>query len=327
MGKVVTLEQSVQGANHKSKTPPVDCQDKSLVCHLEDGTIVVAVADGHGSNKCRFSKIGAELAVKTFCEVIDVTFAKYKKDSDGDREKFIKLLRQIDDGRLIKTVHTIWKKRIQKSFDEIKGNYDDLKDTVDVDPELYGTTLMGLVVSIDFVYAVQVGDGDIAYVDDGGFRHVIEPDKFLGTETYSLCSDKPWENSISYFQRACFLEKIPCLFIVTTDGFSNSFIDDEQYHVACQDYFRTICDYGDDEVQNNLESWLNQTSESGCGDDITFVAVGVIDEECIKSTDSSDTSQDEENVDTVEDDISEVCTEETSINDEISQEVSEELDN
>ena len=55
-------------------------------------------------------------------------------------------------------------------------------------------------------------------------------------------------------------------------------MNDEQYHVACADYFKLACKYGHEEIQNNLEKWLNHTSENGSGDDITFVAAGVLDD-------------------------------------------------
>jgi serine/threonine protein phosphatase PrpC len=71
----------------------------------------------------------------------------------------------------------------------------------------------------------------------------------------------------------------PCMFMMTTDGFYNSFIDDEQYRISCEDYYKTICKYGNEQVQKNLANWLEQTSEEGCGDDITLVAVGFVEED------------------------------------------------
>ena len=42
--------------------------------------------------------------------------------------------------------------------------------------------------------------------------------------------------------------------------------------------FKLACKYGQEEIQNNIEKWLNHTSENGSGDDITFVAAGVLDD-------------------------------------------------
>lgn len=145
--------------------------------------------------------------------------------------------------------------------------------------ELFGTTLLGLVVAYDFIFALQIGDGDMVFVDDTNVERIIEPTKFLGTETYSLSNENPWRHAVTYFQRIEFLEKTPCMFMVSTDGFANSFINDDEYMVSCRDYFRTILEYGGKAVQDNLEEWLHQTSQEGCGDDITLVMVGAIEDE------------------------------------------------
>lgn len=65
--------------------------------------------------------------------------------------------------------------------------------------------------------------------------------------------------------------------MMTTDGFANSFMDNDQYLIACKSYFDTIKEYGPDTVKRQLFKWLTQTSADGCGDDITFLAVGEVD--------------------------------------------------
>ena len=62
----------VQGYSHiRSNT---ECQDSMKKLELEDGTIVMAVADGHGSRSCPYSKTGSEIAVTVFCEEIASTY-------------------------------------------------------------------------------------------------------------------------------------------------------------------------------------------------------------------------------------------------------------
>lgn len=268
--KIFKIGKSVQGTSHVSgKTP---CQDAHRIECLTDGTLVAAVADGHGSTKCIYSEKGARLATDAFVEIINDLLERTK----DDREKLIHLFRQAGSADLSKVICKRWEKKISKSYNALLGlakrNGEEIPEYT---PELYGTTLLGLVVAYDFIFALQIGDGDMVFVDESGVERVIEPMKFLGTETFSLSNESPWQHAITHFQRLEFVEKSPCMFMISTDGFANSFINDDEYLISCKDYFNTIIEYGDKAVQNNLEEWLRQTSQEGCGDDITLVIVGV----------------------------------------------------
>lgn len=48
---------------------------------------------------------------------------------------------------------------------------------------------------------------------------------------------------------------------------------DEEYQKTCKDYLQMLQGHGADTVQANLKNWLTETSELGCGDDITVVMV------------------------------------------------------
>ena len=56
---------SVRGASHIRKGK--ECQDSCRVERLSDSAAVIAAADGHGSDSCPFSRIGAGIAVEVFC--------------------------------------------------------------------------------------------------------------------------------------------------------------------------------------------------------------------------------------------------------------------
>lgn len=270
--RIQYVNESIQGASHKIIDKK--CQDYNEVRLIDPKIVVAAVADGHGSEKCRFSDIGAKLAVNVFCETIESVW----EVSEHNYEKMISNLSEMN-GRvkeqIIKLFHRKWKARVDKAFDKIKLDYEDLKELKEIDYELFGTTFLGIVITGEGIFALQIGDGDIVYVNENEASFVIDPPKFLGTETYSLSNDKPWQNAKTYFQKYELDRMIPGMFMISTDGFSNSFVDNEQYFIACKDYFNTIKEYGAKAVQDNLKEWLEQTSTEGCGDDITLVGVFV----------------------------------------------------
>ena len=269
------IKAKIQGASHFVSNTP--CQDFYNTYELENGIKVIAVADGHGSKSCLYSKNGAEIATNSFYSII---YSIYKA-AKFDNEKFIQMLRSGDYINIPKAITEEWNKRINDSYDSIvstnkKKKKIDREEIPEFSKELFGTTLMGLVVADGFIYAIQFGDGDMVCVDNDGVYNIIDSDKFLGTETYSLSNENAWKYAKECFQRIEFETMIPFMFVVTTDGFINSFVDDAQYKISCTDYLNTIKQYGPEAVQENLENWLKETSEQGCGDDITFVAIGVI---------------------------------------------------
>lgn len=269
MIKPFKMKRSVAGSSHKYK----NCQDACRIEEWDNGIYVAAVADGHGSPKCKYSNRGAEIAAKTFCSVVKDLWIS--ESVNGNQEIFIRLLRQKDSVDLVQEIHKTWKERIEESGKSM-GLFEGEGETT-VDPELYGTTLLGMVIAEHYIFAIQIGDGDIMLVNSEGAKHVIDPPKFLGTETYSLSNKRPWENAVAVFQRFDVPQQTPYMFMMTTDGFANSFRDDEQFKIACQDYLKTIVEYGPDLVKRQLQKWLVKTSTNGCGDDITFLAIGAIE--------------------------------------------------
>ena len=62
------IAKSVQGASHLVHN--TECQDSYRQVEFDDGCAIVAVADGHGSSSCPFSKSGSTIAVNTFIHII-----------------------------------------------------------------------------------------------------------------------------------------------------------------------------------------------------------------------------------------------------------------
>ena len=60
--------EAVKGASHKNNN--ISCQDAFKIEHLSESCSIVAVADGHGSSACPYSKYGSAMAVNTFCYII-----------------------------------------------------------------------------------------------------------------------------------------------------------------------------------------------------------------------------------------------------------------
>ena len=279
------IGESIRGYTHIQRN--LECQDRKLSRELEDGSLVLSVADGHGSRSCPYSGTGAELAVNTFCKLIDELHSDFQNAGDlvdfqnaedlsgfQNAEDLSGFLNHQGGLKFAQTVERAWKEAVQTIHRE-KGLPMPMTQTGEEDLNalyrLYGTTLLGLLIAPTFVFAFQIGDGDITYVDDGGVQPVVVADKLLGVESHSLCSREAWKKAVSTVHFQPWEQHLPCAFLLSTDGLSNSYADDEAFRQTCAQYFEALKTYGPDTVEENLPEWLSETSRLGCGDDTTLL--------------------------------------------------------
>lgn len=259
---------SVQGASHIRSD--IECQDslKKLIC--DDGTIIMAVADGHGSKKCPFSKTGSSIAVNVFCKIM----SEYVVNFASAPGTLLTYLNREGDTKVAQAIDAEWKRRVYK-------NHRDNKREVPLDENgekilqqvysQYGTTLLGLMLTEEFIFAFQIGDGDIIFTSEDGFEPVIQGDKILGVETHSLGKMEAWKKAITAVRRIDFHDKLPSMFLMSSDGFANSYKNEDEFIKTCIEYFDMVKQYGAKAVDENLKNWLTETSAMGCGDDITLL--------------------------------------------------------
>jgi len=209
----------------------------------------------------RESQDGSKIATKTFCDLISLY---HEKNNPEDLMMFLNR-----DGKIIipKLIENFWKNNV---IDFHKQNSRDIPNDYSEEKiyKQYGSTLLGLFLTKDFIYAFQLGDGDIICVTENEISPILPSEYLLGVETFSLSNKNAWKyaNS-SIFQRTS--KKSPSLYLLASDGFSNSHASQEDFYQTCNEYYKLFIDNKSEYVQKNLEQWLNETSEQGCGDDIT----------------------------------------------------------
>ena len=259
---------SVKGATHVRNGQPL--QDSFKIEEISPDLTVIAVADGHGSDKSPKSKNGSQIAVNTFCKVMDRYLVNYAKELDS----LVTYLNREGDTKFAQDICDEWQKRVRESYNKSKEEKT-LLENGDVNwkavYQMYGTTLLGLLITKSFIFAFQIGDGDIVMVDADTISPVVETEKILGTETHSLSKPDAWRNAVTAIRRKNAEEGKPYLCMLSTDGFINSYLSEDEYRKSCRDYHSMIGEHGFEKVSDNVESWLDETSRLGCGDDITLV--------------------------------------------------------
>lgn len=77
-------------------------------------------------------------------------------------------------------------------------------------------------------------------LDDNGVDPVLETDKILGMETHSLCKMDSWKKAVSVVRRRNSDENLPSLFMLSTDGFANSYRNEDEFVKICADYYKFL---------------------------------------------------------------------------------------
>lgn len=264
----------VQGYSHKKYRKP--CQDfyatrinqSSADRRKEHKNIqglcdVYAVADGHGAERHALSRYGSERACNAFRCVVNKLLKKF-----DDLEVFREYLQQNQED-IAKAVEKRWKQDVERHYQ--KTNPFSCEEGLLRREEihiLYGTTLLGAVVTPVFTWFVQLGDGNIALTTQEETKLLFEDDGLFGGRTYSLCMQEA-SNRV----KQCIIDtpKTPFLLALSTDGFYNSYENEEDYLETVEAYFTEIRKHGRKDTQKKLKDWLNSTSKYGSGDDISLV--------------------------------------------------------
>lgn len=270
--------ESVQGASHIRNNVP--CQDSHKYVKLSEDITIIAVADGHGSETCPYSKSGSKIATNVFCKIMEDNLNSFQEDM----EFFMTYLNREGEIRIAQAIETEWKRRVWKAhLDNNREKPINEEGKVDKDAiyKQYGTTLLGMMITSTFIFAFQLGDGDMVFINDNDIQPIIEGDKILGTETHSLCRPEAWKKAITLIRNKNSDER-PYLYMLSTDGFSNSYSSNDEYMVSCRDYYSLIKEHGFEVVAGNLKDWLKETSELGCGDDITVLLAYFDSDEVVK---------------------------------------------
>lgn len=258
--------ESVQGASHIRSGK--ECQDNLKKVEKDENTVILAVADGHGSDSCPYSKTGSYVAVNVFCKIL----GDYLETYAGQPEMLLTFLKREGDTKVAQAIDAEWKRRILKIHANCKREVIlDTENSKDKEAiyKMYGSTLLGLVITKEFLFAFQLGDGDIVKVSETGVQNIIEADKILGTETHSLSKAQSWKKAITFVKKEEKDKQHPVMYMLSTDGMANSFKNDEEFKKTCNEYYTLLNEHGVKVVTDNLKAWLSETSELGCGDDIT----------------------------------------------------------
>ncbi len=270
------IGKSVRGASHiRDNRPNQDAIAWSAGAHM-GLPLIMAVSDGHGSQRSFRSETGAAFAVDALSACL-TDFAQHFSSHSAletvEKEAGQHLPRELEYRwkRLVLdhlTAHPFEDKETEILF---VYQEDDSEEPPILNPFLaYGATALGLLITPSYRCYLQLGDGDILNVYPNGktARPLPDDPRLMANATTSLCARNA-ARDVRLSIEPCD-ENSPELILISTDGYANSFKNDEGFLQVGPDFLNIIRSDGLDDVQNNLEDWLEETTRVGSGDDITL---------------------------------------------------------
>jgi serine/threonine protein phosphatase PrpC len=242
-------------------------------------SLIVAASDGHGSAKYFRSHVGSRLAVETA-----ISLAQEFLNGQPDIKNLSAIKRTAEE-RLPQEMSRRWREAVESHLQGNPFSDEELaalekKDGVAAREAIqnkpvhaYGATILTALVEESFILFLQLGDGDILLVSDGGEveRPLPKDERLFANETTSLSSQNAWSDFRFSFQTLA--GPPPALILLSTDGYANSFVSEEDFLKVGKDLLAMIRADGLDGVSQNLETWLSEASAAGSGDDITLAII------------------------------------------------------
>ena len=249
--------QSVRGAVHERNGLPNQDAIHWLPESGIGSSVVLAVADGHGSARYPRSHIGARIAVEKASQLVN-DFLKNRADGDN-----LSLIKDTTQEWLPRALVREWSEAVTDHLNQ--------KPLTSNDGSIaYGATLLVAAVTERFAFYLQLGDGEILVVSERGevSRPMSKDDRLFGNETTSLCAPEAWRDFRVSFQP--FSQSPPALVLLSTDGYPNSFRHESGFLQVGSDILKMIQNDGLSTVKENLKRWLSDSTLAGSGDDVTL---------------------------------------------------------
>jgi hypothetical protein len=270
-----------RGESHKEKEMP--CQDAVFFKQYKNGGII-AVADGHGSEKHFRSDSGSALAVdiafNTIYEFNTILTAEIEKTGKNSAETARLFAASVNEERIKQVERTVisrWRGAVIEHYCAnplserehefcTKLNLDNDDENTQV--RFYGTTLLAALLKDDFWFVIQIGDGRCVIIDEKkkAYFPALDDEALGFGKTTSLCDSNAAENFREIYGNT------PVKGItLASDGVSDSFLPDAYLEFHEQFYTDFCAD--PDRASAGIEKGIGVWAAAGSRDDAAMAGI------------------------------------------------------
>lgn len=252
------------------------CEDASDFYDDEKMHICV-VADGHGSDNYPRTEFGSKFAVDAAIKnVIEFVNTAEKGQVINDAENNFERMNQ-----LAKSILRSWyesveedynkkpftEKELEKVSDKYKNRY--LSENIEERKveKAYGCTLIIYVITDDYSFGMQIGDGKCVLIDENG--QFLEPipwdDDCQLNVTTSICDDDAIDEFRFYIS-----DKMPTAVFIGSDGIDDSYANEEELYALYRSILKIFIEHGDEVGKSEIREYLPVLTKRGSGDDVSM---------------------------------------------------------
>lgn len=252
------------------------CEDASDFYDDEKMHICV-VADGHGSDNYPRTEFGSKFAVDAAIKnVIEFVNTAEKSQVINDAENNFERMNQ-----LAKSILRSWyesveedynkkpftEKELEKVSDKYKNRY--LSENIEERKveKAYGCTLIIYVITDDYSFGMQIGDGKCVLIDENG--QFLEPipwdDDCQLNVTTSICDDDAIDEFRFYIS-----DKMPTAVFIGSDGIDDSYANEEELYALYRSILKIFIEHGDEVGKSEICEYLPVLTKRGSGDDVSM---------------------------------------------------------
>lgn len=248
----------VVGASHREKNKP--CQDASIAgiySYKGHPYTLMAVADGHGSERHPRSELGAHFAIQATAEAAADWIVGAVESLEREPESWKNIVSNRFSTDFAEHLHQRWNVMVDAHMG---------KD-VKFSRSAYGTTIAMALIFQGFIYAGAIGDSSVLIVKnskEAGDILAGKDSSMLGLETNSLAQK---DAANKWTAQVLPLDDVNLLCTVT-DGFTDSLTSTPNTLIALAQDTR---DKGLNWLRSKLPAFLERLTDQGVGDDIAVV--------------------------------------------------------
>lgn len=255
------------------------CEDASS-SYNDDKMHICAVSDGHGSSNYPRTDRGARFAIDAAIKCIKefVENVNPKAVVCDEQNNYILLI------QLAKSILNEWYSYVERDYREIPFELEELtmvsekykryylsNDTGTMKQEkAYGCTLIAFVVTNDYSFGLQIGDGKCVFVDQYGdcFEPIPWDDRCQMNVTTSICDS----DAIDEF-RFCVLDQFPVAVFCGSDGVDDSYTGFAELAELYRSILKVFAENGAKEGVKELQEYLPVLTKKGSGDDLSVAYI------------------------------------------------------
>lgn len=294
--KIFSFSTTETGYNHIKAEPSKVCEDASDFYDDEKMHICI-VADGHGSDNYPRTDRGSQYAVDATIEQIKAFVQKiYNPDPENPEksvnesneliEKF--LYSKIDETHqlknLSKSILIRWRELVDKDVEENPFHESDMLNVSDKYKKIYmseniserradkayGCTLIAYVVTENFSFGMQIGDGKCVVIDKNGtFSEPIPWDENCQMNVTTSICDSDAADEFRFFVT----EEKPSAVFCGSDGIDDSYANVEEMYALYRSIIKIFIEYGSDVGKAEIKEYLPVLTKKGSGDDVSIAFI------------------------------------------------------